>query len=102
MSKLGDQPGFAHAGFAHDGGDLAVAGGGEPKQAAEVLDFSVAADDAGESPNGCCLQACPSLPHPGEHVRLDGVGQALDWNRPDRPNRHEAFGHPERIRRDQD
>ena len=70
VGELVDQAGLPHAGFSHDGDQLAVAFLREDERPAELLDLGVAADEPGQSPSGGGLQPGPLRARSDKRVEL--------------------------------
>jgi hypothetical protein len=90
--ELVDEAGLAHAGFPHEGDELAVALVGEAERAAELLDLGVAADEPRQPSNSRRVKAGPPGARSGERVDLHGVRQALDRDRAPGRDLHIALG----------
>jgi hypothetical protein len=52
VGELIDEAGLAHAGFPHDGDELAVAIAREGERPADLLDLGVSTDEPRQSPSG--------------------------------------------------
>ena len=92
VGELVDEAGLPHAGFPHDGDELAVAIVREGERPADLLDLGVAADEPRQSPRGGSVEPGPLRARSGERVDLHGVRQALDRDRPPGRDLHVAFG----------
>jgi len=77
VGELVDEAGLPHAGFPHDGDELAVAIVREGERPADLLDLGVSADEPGQSPRGGRVEAGPLRARSGERVDLHGLRQAL-------------------------
>jgi hypothetical protein len=76
MGQLPGQAGLAHAGLADDRDDLAVTGAGALKGLAELVEFGVAADEAGEAAGGNRVKSGTDSAGAGELEDLDGLDEA--------------------------
>ena len=92
VGELVDQPRLAHAGLADDRDHLAPTGAGLAEHPPQVLDLSVAADEAGEAPEGRGLQARPRRPGPCQLVDLHGLGEPFHRHGTERLHLDVALG----------
>ena len=83
MGELVDEARLAHPRLADDRCHLAVTGASELLSAAELLQLSVAADEARQPAPGGDLQAGPGRAGPRHLVDLHSVGEPLHLHRPD-------------------
>jgi hypothetical protein len=92
VGELVDEAGLPHAGFPHEGDELAVAIVGESERAADLLDLGVAADEPRQSPRGGRVEPGPLRARSGECVDLHRLRQALDRDRAPGRDLDVAFG----------
>src|SRR5215831_6998099 len=78
VGELVDQARLAHPRLADDCRDLAVTVRGQLLSMAELLQFGVATDEAGQPAAGSSLETCPRRAGAYHLVDLYGVGEAFD------------------------
>ena len=82
VGELPVEPGLADAGLADNRDDLAVPRLGSLEGLAELLQFAITADKAGEPTDGCGVQPGAHGPCADEFVDLDRLREALHCDRP--------------------
>jgi hypothetical protein len=92
MSQLVHEAGLPHAGFPHDGDELAAPVVREGQRPADLLDLGISADEPRQSPRGGRVEPGPQRARSGERIDFHGLRQSLDRDRPPDRDLHIAFG----------
>src|SRR4029453_9549140 len=98
--RVGDlvgEPRLAHPGLADDGDQLAATHLRLAEDPTQVLDLGGAPDEPREAPEGRHLQPGARGPDSRQLEDLDGIREALDWDRPERPNVDVALRPPHAL-----
>ena len=82
VGELVDEPGLAHAGFAHDGDHLAATRASLFEHSAQVLDLGVAADEARKAAERRRLKRVRAAPAPVSSKISTGFGSPFTGTGP--------------------
>src|SRR5688572_22135478 len=97
VDEFVEQPRLSHPGRADRGDNLAMTRMGKVERSLERVKFGLSPDKRGKAARSSSLEAPAARAGTAKLERLDGLGQSLDGDLPERLDFDQALDQPQRL-----